>query len=1513
MVESNTTPGGESSPKGQPGQGDGANTPARDPLTPPSLPRPPADGAEKSGGFTPPPFAPTKGNTPTSPPGKGNQPIDGVGGGNENANSGDRGVNGGRDQKKSGDSATKQPKDRWGGRGKDGARASADPVRDAKANRQRNRAGQAGRAAAKASGGTKDDQRLAEGLGNDLSDVKNAEGLGNKAKAARDAGEKAGRMVLNKKTGGASEKVLNTAAGKATVKVLRKVAAVQAMLPVIMVAILVATVVTIVTAVVGGTASEDGVPYALDGDNPLALSEEYLEAYQAAGRQYGVPWTVLAGIAQVATEQGRYAPSDVLDYGLLVDRAPDRAPIGATGQNAGTSGKYSPPPGTAIAVLGDSFVAGGAIPPSLVKELQGYKVASSGEDGAMIDDVDPDVRAALTTGTPVVVVQAGVNDINRDVAPEVYRTQVQGLMDAASTSTCFVWVNLQEFYGGDYGYVGPRAKRFNQVLYEEAASRPWVSIADVATPLAVAGMQGPDGLHLSALGARTWSAAVARTVRGCVRGQGELLAAPPDGGSLTDPALQRKTASGQPVKVDPSYGTYVCFGGVCGPNPQIGRHEGAPRGVFLLTPEFVGKEGGGRSPDDVDDAADMLAEELADIRDVVLDNDLNNQFDGWESDPLAARALWAQVVALAPVVLPQQGFVATECESGPLAGPQGSPYVWPIANPEALGEFGAASGDEGRVQVAGMLLGFADGDEQDRTVRTAGPGVVDEIGSDVDGFTVVVAHEGRFSTRYAHLTSLVDGLVVGLEIPAGTALGEIQSSLLFEARVGGSPRNPRLYVADASELPLAESVTKSVRGEPETDPLLGVPVDPCTNLRLASASTQSSAVTLPSGAGLSLPGSLVMPAAGVRPDKLVDTFSDCRDGCQRRHQGIDIIIPVGTPLVAVVDATVFSDSAGGVPCPTTGLTGKGVTLEDSSGNHYYYGHMDQVRVSRGQKVAAGSIIGTSGATGNACVSVPHLHFSINENTSKVVNPYPVLSSARPLNINDFASALAAGEASRLLGLNALNGGPEYVVAFATFFGGLVEDDPDAGTFPGAATGFAPDTFSGVSGQDLAARSPVIWGVIQQTFPAEQWDNAMRVAECESGLDPSAVSDPNSNGSVDRGLFQFNDGDGKLSGTLQGWLTRTGEDPKNFAKALDPYWSARAAAAKVKADGGWGAWSCAHTPYGDRTYGLSIVSLSPKEIASNGKIIDYSWQQPGDGDTSRRLLSVNFSAQPSRDDLGSTPSPQLYQGALSKSMVLVTSSLNGQSYACSGAVVEGSRAVVTAAHCVVPDKSRRLAHSIAVGQVSVPDAKTGRIAKTFKPSSVSVRLDWEDPKAWCGDLAATAKVSLPSCTARNADVAILWFSETLPMPGLKLDRCNDPCSLTKAPSGDLSLLGFQLTGSNGVIVKTLPSVDKKVKSPTLVLPDPDYPIATAPLARKLTACTVPANFVVSYSNYSVGVRCGMINGASGGVLVDESSGTPRIVGVNSAIYSENLWNLVVPFDTLSDAFWRASTFIPEHKR
>ena len=1358
-----------------------------------------------------------------------------------------------------------------------------------KASRQRDAAARAGGTIAQAAGGNADDKRLAEGMGRDLADMKNGEG--SRAKAAYNAAEKGVRLAANKKTGGASEKILKTAAGKLALKIAKIVAVANVLLPVVLVFFLIMGAVLAVaslTGVIEGASGSDSAEYSLEDDHPLALPDEYLEAYREAAEEHEIPWTLLAGLAQVATEQGRFAPSDVIDYGSLVDRAPNRAPIGSSG--AGSSGgKYAPPPGTAIAVLGDSFVASGPIPSSLSSELSNYKVSSKGENGATIDDVAPDVRAALVVKTPVVVVQVGVNDINQNAAPETYRKQMKELMDAASSSTCFVWVNVQRFYGGDYGYLQPRAKKFNETLLEEAASRPWVSIADVATPLAVSGMQGSDGLHLSAQGSRVWASAVSATIRSCVRSKDLTPSQAPDATDTTTP--KALTVSGQSVKVDASYGTYVCKGGVCGPYPRLGVHKGAPLGPFQLTPEFVSKDRSRRSPDDIDEASDMIAEELARLKEEVLDESQYGQYDSWEDDPAVARSLWSRVVAKAPVVLPQQSSSASQCAPGPLAGPQGSPYSWPLSSPVSVGEYGSALSGSERVQVSGMLLEPADVEgTQSVPVLASSAGSVAETGSDPSGWFVVISHEGNFSTKYSRLKGL--SVSQGSEVAAGSKIGVSGAKILFETRVAGSPRNPRLYVANSADLPLAVAVSSEDSGTDGDAAVVGTPVDPCTGLRITSTASTSfrsvPATTSATAATINLPGQLVMPAAGVKPNMLVDTFADCRDvGCPRLHRGIDIMLHIGTPLIAVTDARVVYAGIGGVPCPSTGKQGLGVTLEDSQRpfpNRYYYGHMDSISVSTGQQVAAGSIIGRSGQTGNACASGPHLHFSINESNERVVNPYPVLSGARALEISDFAGALGAGEASRLSGLNSFNGAPEFVVAYASFFGGIIKNDPDAGTLPGSASGFQSDTVSGVSGADLAARKPEIAAIIRLYFPQEQWDNAIRVADCESSLDASVVSKPNWNGTKDWGLFQFNDG-----GTLQGWLTRTGEDPKKVEKALDPHWSARAAALKVKTDGNWGAWSCAHTPYGERTYGLSIVSLAPKEIASNGKDIDYTWQQPGAGDTSRRALSLDAPRQLSGANPADGPRPSLYQGTYASSMVQVKSSTD----TCTGTVIEGSKAVLTAAHCVATKGGLKSGFTVLQG------------TKSYKPSAVSVRIDWDTSKEWCAEL------GLSECTSTNADMAILWFDKPLPIKGLPLSRCVDDCS-TSIPTDGSVLVGFQMADSLGNVLNALPGIDRKVQLALEALSDKNStPGAKPPYSFKLTSCAIGVQYHKLFSNGSIGVRCGMIQGASGGVMVSGGS-APQIVGVTSGVYGDKLWNLVAPAKALRQAFWGEGSIMKRYK-
>ena len=120
----------------------------------------------------------------------------------------------------------------------------------------------------------------------------------------------------------------------------------------------------------------------------------------------------------------------------------------------------------------------------------------------------------------------------------------------------------------------------------------------------------------------------------------------------------------------------------------------------------------------------------------------------------------------------------------------------------------------------------------------------------------------------------------------------------------------------------------------------------------------------------------VCPVAG--PNSFVDSFGWPRDG--HTHQGIDLIAPAGTPIVAAHSGVVShsSSSSGGIQA----------YLRAPSGTFTFYAHLSGYSSASGS-VGAGTVIGYVGSTGNAG-STNHLHFEYHPGGGAAINPYQLL-------------------------------------------------------------------------------------------------------------------------------------------------------------------------------------------------------------------------------------------------------------------------------------------------------------------------------------------------------------------------------------------------------------------------------------------------------------------------------------------------------------------------------------------
>lgn len=119
---------------------------------------------------------------------------------------------------------------------------------------------------------------------------------------------------------------------------------------------------------------------------------------------------------------------------------------------------------------------------------------------------------------------------------------------------------------------------------------------------------------------------------------------------------------------------------------------------------------------------------------------------------------------------------------------------------------------------------------------------------------------------------------------------------------------------------------------------------------------------------------LPLPVQGVVTSGVgwrVDPFGS---GKVAFHRGIDIAVPVGTPVRATRKGwVIFAGERRGY--------GATVIVEHDNGDRTLYGHNASVKVKAGEQVEAGAILSYSGNTGRS--TGPHVH-------------YELLASGRPL-------------------------------------------------------------------------------------------------------------------------------------------------------------------------------------------------------------------------------------------------------------------------------------------------------------------------------------------------------------------------------------------------------------------------------------------------------------------------------------------------------------------------------------
>ncbi|NNC72102.1 MAG: M23 family metallopeptidase [Sphingomonadaceae bacterium] len=124
------------------------------------------------------------------------------------------------------------------------------------------------------------------------------------------------------------------------------------------------------------------------------------------------------------------------------------------------------------------------------------------------------------------------------------------------------------------------------------------------------------------------------------------------------------------------------------------------------------------------------------------------------------------------------------------------------------------------------------------------------------------------------------------------------------------------------------------------------------------------------------------PITSYRMTSSFGTRSDPFGRGRRRHNGLDMASPRGTPIYATAD---------GIVGRAQWVSGYGKYVEINHGGEIQtrYGHMSQILVQPGARVTRGQMIGHVGSTGRSTGN--HLHYEVRIE-GRPVNPMPFMTS-----------------------------------------------------------------------------------------------------------------------------------------------------------------------------------------------------------------------------------------------------------------------------------------------------------------------------------------------------------------------------------------------------------------------------------------------------------------------------------------------------------------------------------------